>query len=192
MENVKEKRPYNPEFVCGARLRQGTGRCRRPAGWGTHHPGVGVCKLHGGAAPQTYTKHSRLSFTKLDSTFSKRYHELLNDPDYLQLKDEIAIGRALAETLGDDEKELLNALLSNIGRLVERQFRMEQERARNVPLNVVERLLFELGKATTEVVPIEQQDALLKRFEAVARRLLAPWLVTGQPTHDLPAPSFED
>lgn len=25
--------------------------CRRPAGWGTTHPGIGRCKLHGGSTP---------------------------------------------------------------------------------------------------------------------------------------------
>jgi len=185
-KSKRSKRAYNPEFVCGARLRQGTGRCRRPAGWGTHHPGVGVCKLHGGAAPQTYTKHSKLSFREQSSTFIKRYEELLKDPNYLELKDEIAAARALAETLGENERELLISCLSSIGRLVERQFKMEFERARNVPLDVVERLLFELGKASSKILPIEQQEELLKEFESIARRLLAPWLVTRQPSADLP------
>ena len=36
----------NPK--CGARKRQGEGCCKRPAGWGTDHPGTGRCKLHGG------------------------------------------------------------------------------------------------------------------------------------------------
>lgn len=36
---------------CGAKKRQGEGTCTRPAGWGTDHPGVGTCKLHGGATP---------------------------------------------------------------------------------------------------------------------------------------------
>jgi hypothetical protein len=36
---------------CGARKRQGEGTCHRPAGWGTDHPGVGRCKLHGGTTP---------------------------------------------------------------------------------------------------------------------------------------------
>ncbi len=36
--------------TCGARTRQGDhSPCARPAGWGTDHPGVGACKLHGGA-----------------------------------------------------------------------------------------------------------------------------------------------
>lgn len=37
---------------CGAQKRDGSGdACRRPAGWGTDHPGVGACKLHGGSTP---------------------------------------------------------------------------------------------------------------------------------------------
>lgn len=35
--------------LCGAAKRQGAGNCRRPAGWGTSHPGAGTCKLHGGS-----------------------------------------------------------------------------------------------------------------------------------------------
>jgi hypothetical protein len=35
---------------CGGRKRDGSGgTCTRPAGWGTRTPGVGRCKLHGGA-----------------------------------------------------------------------------------------------------------------------------------------------
>jgi hypothetical protein len=38
---------------CGAKRRQGEEgqTCRRPAGWGTDHPGIGPCKLHGGSTP---------------------------------------------------------------------------------------------------------------------------------------------
>jgi hypothetical protein len=36
--------------VCGA-VRKGKGLCRRPAGYGTDHPGVGRCKQHGGNSP---------------------------------------------------------------------------------------------------------------------------------------------
>lgn len=34
---------------CGARKRQGEGTCTQAAGWGTDHPGIGACKLHGGS-----------------------------------------------------------------------------------------------------------------------------------------------
>jgi hypothetical protein len=36
---------------CGAKKKQGPGHCTQVAGWGTDHPGVGRCKLHGGKTP---------------------------------------------------------------------------------------------------------------------------------------------
>lgn len=37
--------------TCGRTKRDGSGdSCKRPAGWGTDHPGEGACKLHGGNA----------------------------------------------------------------------------------------------------------------------------------------------
>jgi hypothetical protein len=36
--------------TCKAKMRKG-GLCSRPAGWGTVHPGIGRCKMHGGSAP---------------------------------------------------------------------------------------------------------------------------------------------
>lgn len=35
---------------CGAKAKQTGQPCRRPAGWGTNHPGTGRCKLHGGCS----------------------------------------------------------------------------------------------------------------------------------------------
>jgi hypothetical protein len=40
---------HDTSRYCGAKKRQGEGTCARPAGWGTSHPGVGRCKLHGGS-----------------------------------------------------------------------------------------------------------------------------------------------
>jgi hypothetical protein len=36
---------------CGAKRTRGEGRCTRPAGWGTDHPGYGSCKWHAGSTP---------------------------------------------------------------------------------------------------------------------------------------------
>lgn len=41
---------------CNARRKDGTGLCRRPAGAGTPHRGVGRCKLHGGSTPAHVAK----------------------------------------------------------------------------------------------------------------------------------------
>lgn len=35
--------------LCGSKKKSG-GKCGRPAGWGTSHPGSGRCKLHGGSS----------------------------------------------------------------------------------------------------------------------------------------------
>lgn len=41
----------DPKY-CGAKKRQPPyDECTRPAGWGTDHPGIGRCKLHGGRTP---------------------------------------------------------------------------------------------------------------------------------------------
>lgn len=42
---------------CGAKLKQGDGRCRKIAGTGTDHLGFGNCNLHGGST-QTGRKHA--------------------------------------------------------------------------------------------------------------------------------------
>lgn len=39
-----------PRKTCGGKTRAG-GRCGRPRGWGTDHPGSGRCKFHGGSSP---------------------------------------------------------------------------------------------------------------------------------------------
>lgn len=36
--------------LCGGRSRKTGALCKRPAGWGTDHPGTGKCKLHGGCS----------------------------------------------------------------------------------------------------------------------------------------------
>jgi hypothetical protein len=43
--------PDHDRRYCGSPKRQSEGTCRRPAGWGTPHPGIGNCKLHGGSTP---------------------------------------------------------------------------------------------------------------------------------------------
>lgn len=54
--------PHDSRY-CGARKRQPAHpgeRCRRPAGWGTEHPGWGRCKLHGGSTPYRHGRYSRV------------------------------------------------------------------------------------------------------------------------------------
>lgn len=51
MTTADEPERRDSDRFCGAKKRQSEGHCTRPAGWGTEHPGVGRCKLHGGKTP---------------------------------------------------------------------------------------------------------------------------------------------
>lgn len=57
--------------ACGANKKKGKpgGKCTLPAGWGTIHPGIGRCKLHGGSTPQ-----------HVKSAANEEYRQLLGRP----------------------------------------------------------------------------------------------------------------
>lgn len=60
-------RPDDSRY-CGARTRSGTD-CKRPAGWGTSHVGVGACKLHGGATPNALKHAQKIEAERAVVTF---------------------------------------------------------------------------------------------------------------------------
>lgn len=80
---------------CGAKTRAGT-PCRKTAGWGTDHVGVGRCRLHGGATP---IKHGARSQLRRYGRLNHRIGELIEvyeqDPDPTNILSEIAAMRAL-------------------------------------------------------------------------------------------------
>jgi hypothetical protein len=73
--------------VCGSQKRQSEGTCRQPAGFGTSHPGVGLCKFHGGSTP-SQTRNALARSTEADA---RAILERLGEP----------------EPLGDPVEELL-------------------------------------------------------------------------------------
>ncbi|KIL36217.1 hypothetical protein SD71_09735 [Cohnella kolymensis] len=76
--------------VCEAKGRGGK-PCQRPAGWGTSHVGVGRCKLHGGASKIKHGLYSKY----LKHTLSDTVQSLLDDPDLINLRQQIAFKQAL-------------------------------------------------------------------------------------------------
>jgi hypothetical protein len=63
--------------LCGAAKRQGGGHCRKPAGWGTSHPGRGRCRLHGGA---TRSQTKRAADEEIEERASAMLAELGTRP----------------------------------------------------------------------------------------------------------------
>ena len=64
---------------CGARARSTGGRCRKPAGWGTDHNGVGRCRLHGGATPIRSGKYSKVTRYSLADLLRTNGPQLLGE-----------------------------------------------------------------------------------------------------------------
>ena len=57
VETEEQSHEVNPG-KCNARGRSGS-LCGLSAGWGTKHPGIGACKLHGGSMPNHMIKAQR-------------------------------------------------------------------------------------------------------------------------------------
>jgi hypothetical protein len=86
--------PHDTERYCDALTRNSetkNSRCRRPAGWGTEHAGLGRCKLHGGATPVRHGRYSTIKREELRTLIEQ--HEA--DPDPLNIFPELATARAL-------------------------------------------------------------------------------------------------
>ena len=85
--------PYNPPSTptCGARARQSGQPCKRPAGWGTDHPGSGRCKLHGGLTPAPTGRYASVERPRIRELMER----FESDPDPLNLLPEVQLLRAL-------------------------------------------------------------------------------------------------
>ena len=153
---------------CGATTRAGT-PCRRPAGWGTDHPGEGRCKLHGGSNPIKHGRYSRIKRARIRELID----QYRNDPQPLDLLEEVLILRALLTdyvertTSRDQELDITAAagLVDKVGRMVERIEKIKAERS--ITLETLDRVLEQLGvelvNALREEVPDEDARAAILR-----------------------------
>ena len=129
--------PITPDVYCNARTRNGSGseggRCRHEAGWGTDHPGVGRCKLHGGASPVKHGLYSDVTTHRL----AGRLAQLREDEDtLLDLREQIALqaaviqeyisGLAGGSELNAEEAKTLAGLVESVSRNIERFHKIEQ------------------------------------------------------------------
>lgn len=173
---------YGNPLYCWARRRQGTGRCHRPAGWATPHPGAGQCKYHGGNMPNNI-KHAHLiiarqEVNKLGLSIDIDPHEALlanvrlhgghvaffqrlvsqSDPDDLLTGGEGAIWYSL---LRDAQKELTVAASSAARAGVEeRQIRLAENQAENIAAGM-RGMLEDLGiEITPEVLQVVRRRLL--------------------------------
>jgi len=102
----------NPDNICGALTKKGV-PCRRHAGWGTNHYGRGPCKYHENdevAQKQGEVLLDRREYIvgMVEPRMRKRLRYLINDPDLLNCRAELALLKlkleeALTEGMPDPE-----------------------------------------------------------------------------------------
>ncbi len=85
---LEEKEANYP--TCGANAKQSKKPCKRPAGWGTDHPGEGRCKLHGGSSTGPKTAQGRLKVALAHTKHGKYSKLLQNSMDKSKYYREIA------------------------------------------------------------------------------------------------------
>jgi hypothetical protein len=88
--------------------------CRRPAGWGTAHPGEGACKLHGGVMPgDKRVKSGGYSRMLKTSSIAQRLAELTSElRGSLDLVHEVDLLRAMIVDYVERYESLSEALLA--------------------------------------------------------------------------------
>lgn len=122
----------NEKNLCGAKTRAGT-PCRKPAGAGTDHVGIGKCKLHGGKSPVKHGLYSKYTNHRLADMIDK----LAQDESLLDLRQTIAAQQALIIDIlnqlesGDLEydprlAEVVAGIADKLGRNTERHFKITE------------------------------------------------------------------
>lgn len=151
--SIEKEKNY---LTCGATAKQSKKPCKRPAGWGTDHPGEGRCKLHGGSSTGPKTAQGRLKVA-LTHTKHGKYSKLLqNSMDKSKHYREIAES-LLPEFELDPEAA---ATQVRIDTLIKLMARMQYLTYQDVPLDNVSsiartimQILEELDKGSEEKPP---------------------------------------
>lgn len=150
--------PDRPDrHICGSPKPNQPGKiCLNPAGARTTHLGEGRCWRHGGMSP---VKTGRWSYLK-KPTIRKLAEAHAADPDPLNMLEDLALARAIAEDYINRYDENAKALLAWHSRLVGRPLNEDRLRALVRMCEECERLLRESGEEISEAM---QEDFDLAR-----------------------------
>lgn len=120
----------------------GEGYCGQRAGWGTDHQGVGRCKYHNGRPP-THGRYARYLSTDLGDEIDR----LMEDPDPLDMEEELATARVLLGRALDNDDLSEPQRMGLVGEVSKIVKRIEDVRAANaVSLPELTRLMTEMGR----------------------------------------------
>lgn len=180
----KRGRPTNrevskrPENRCPATNRQGI-QCGKPMGWGVPGSKEGPCKLHGGLTPTP-------TYIVTDDSLENKIQVYANDPNILDLSQDIAILRASRDKLaqnvssmkGEDQERAimqLSAIINNIVRSTSKFF--ELLKGQNFALTIAQarQLREQMKKILTESA--EELSLIIKPISPQIADELNSWKI---------------
>lgn len=150
---------------CGAKTKQAEAKyptCHRPAGWGTDHPGVGRCKLHGGSNPIKHGAYSKIPRPALKAEIEKAAKDA-NPLDMLPTlaKAKGILAHAVSEYETNDKSPIALADLTRAADTISKiTFRIEQTRGM-IPIDRVRSFMEQVNAKIDELV---KDDATRKKL----------------------------
>jgi len=172
MARGKPNEPRDASYFCGARNRAGK-PCQQRAGWGTGHPRIGRCKLHGGASPIKHGLYSKVVHEQLRAKIGIAETATPIDQMIEALNLQTALAMEYIGRFGPDIKltgkdlGLLSDLLEKISRIGERIYRVRQLEAMTMTEGLA--LIEEFGRLAEKYL---DTDEAREAFAADVRALL--------------------
>ncbi len=161
---------------CDSPRKRGQPPCQKPAGWGTRHPGVGRCRLHGGLQESDNRFRHGLYSPVLKKYLAGKFDEWNRAAARAtDLLEELEALRALATHTSDDEELDVDQFLHLVDRIIKSvavQQRFEKQGL--VSLETVSRYLETIGIIIARHV---KDRTALQAIEADLRK--APILMGG-------------
>lgn len=190
----------DPDSICGAKRRSDGSICRNPAGKGTRHLGDGRCYLHDGSAEDVRRKV--LEVTTSDPELRDRALELLDSPDLLNFRAEIAVLKARFEQIQirqeDADVSDLRLTANTISKMVERHRAIQRAKQHYIHVTVVSSIVKAFAQIGRDFLPdpetrgrfVEEVERVIRKdLDRSSARAIAAHAVTPETETEIEVPA---
>ena len=161
--------------ICGAKAKSTGEPCRKPAGWGTDHPGEGRCKFHGGCNTGPKDNSGNKNAQK-HGAYSKVIRDNLDDEE-LEIYDKVDSDKGL-----DKELKILRYKLIRLLDPPQREI-YDEDRKEKIQLDISESeknkgtaiLVKEIRKIIKQTGGTEREAEVEKYIDALKEKSDEVW-----------------
>jgi len=155
--------------------------CTLPAGWGTEHPGVGRCKLHGGCCTGPKSSFAYISKQFLEEKEKELLAEYnaLSEEEKLNLEPAIAIAYfMLVRCVGAGKQGLSQApaYMGKLAQLVKTQHERKHGQQVKVKVEIINLVIHKIVQTFNEVNELNDPSERRQRFAERLAKLSFPEL----------------